>query len=84
MESPTDAGQHLSPAQPLSAADLQAPVRCPICGSDQTAVYRTDVVDLEYFVEPPRAFVIQKCARCQSEFLDPRPTESELPPFYPK
>ncbi len=83
MESPTDAGQHLSPAQPLSAADLQAPVRCPICGSDQTAVYRTDVVDLEYFVEPPRAFVIQKCARCQSEFLDPRPTESELPPFYP-
>ena len=48
------------------------------------AVYRTDVVDLEYFVDPPRAFVIQKCVRCESEFLDPRPTESELPPFYPE
>jgi SAM-dependent methyltransferase len=45
--------------------------------------YRNDVVDLEYFVEPPRVFNVQKCSSCDSEFLDPRPTEAELPPFYP-
>ncbi|HZM57110.1 MAG TPA: class I SAM-dependent methyltransferase [Acidimicrobiales bacterium] len=56
---------------------------CPICGSERTRQYRDDVVDLEYFVQPPRAFRIQRCDQCSSEFLDPRPTESELPPFYP-
>ena len=58
-------------------------VRCPICGSDRTWQYRTDVVDLEYFVVPPRDFDMQKCGDCGSEFLTPRPLESELPPFYP-
>ena len=57
--------------------------RCPICGSDRTRLYRTDVVDLEYFVVPPRDFDIQKCGDCGSEFLTPRPLEMELPPFYP-
>lgn len=59
------------------------PVTCPICGSDRSRLHRTDVIDLEYFVEPPRAFNVQRCDACFSEFLDPRPTESELPPFYP-
>ena len=58
-------------------------VRCPICASDHTRQYRTDVTDLEYFVVPPRNFVMQKCGACESEFLTPRPLESELAPFYP-
>jgi SAM-dependent methyltransferase len=58
-------------------------VPCPICGSDHTRLYRTDVADLEYFVIPPRDFAIHKCGGCGSEFLNPRPLESELPPFYP-
>ena len=57
---------------------------CPICGSGQTWQYRNDVVDLEYFVEPPRDFLVEKCGHCDSEFLTPRPDESELPPFYPE
>jgi SAM-dependent methyltransferase len=57
--------------------------RCPICGSATTWLYRTDVADLEYFVVPPRPFAMQKCGDCSSEFLTPRPLESELPPFYP-
>ena len=56
---------------------------CPICGSDRTQIFRMDVKDLEYFVEPPRPFVMQRCDACESQFLSPRPTESELPPFYP-
>ena len=57
--------------------------RCPICGSDLTWPHRSDVVDLEYFVVPPRTFTVQKCGKCASEFLVPRPLESELPPLYP-
>jgi SAM-dependent methyltransferase len=64
--------------------DGTEPPVCPICGSTQTWQYRNDVVDLEYFVEPPRDFVVEKCAHCDSEFLTPRPDESELPPFYPE
>jgi SAM-dependent methyltransferase len=56
---------------------------CPICGSERTQVYRTDVRDLEYFVEPPRTFAVQRCSSCGSQSLAPRPTEAELPPFYP-
>jgi SAM-dependent methyltransferase len=58
-------------------------VACPICGSEHTSLHRGDVVDLEYFVVPPRPFAVQMCGDCGSEFLNPRPLESELPPFYP-
>ena len=56
---------------------------CPICGSARTRTFRSDVVDLEYAVVPPRPFMVRKCGECESEFLSPRPTEEELPPFYP-
>jgi SAM-dependent methyltransferase len=63
--------------------EVDVRVLCPICGSDDTRLYRTDVLDMEYFVVPPRRFDVQKCDSCESEFLSPRPAESELPPFYP-
>ncbi len=71
------------PAREESAADEPVMTRCPICGSENTWTYRTDVVDLEYFVEPLRDFAVEKCAHCDSEFLNPRPTEAELPPSIP-
>src|SRR5271166_3271760 len=75
-------------ARPCRSQEAQVegegvPALCPICGSDQTWRHRSDVVDLEYFVQPARPFIIEKCGRCASEFISPRPTESELPPFYP-
>ncbi len=66
-----------------SRRDRRDPAPCPICRSLDTAPFRTDVVDFEYFVVPPRPFIEQRCGRCGSQFLDPRPTEAELPPFYP-
>ena len=83
MESPTGTAAHLSRSEGDQLRDDRPPARCPICGSDKTWQFRTDVVDLEYFVDPPRAFTMQKCGSCASEFLNPRPTEEELPPFYP-
>ena len=71
-----------SAREPADSGEV-APVHCPICGSDRTWLYRTDVTDLEYFVVPGRNFVVQKCGNCGSESLTPRPLESELPPFYP-
>jgi SAM-dependent methyltransferase len=62
---------------------MNGQVLCPICGSDDTSLYRTDVADMEYFVIPSRHFGVQRCGNCGSEFLNPRPLESELPPFYP-
>jgi SAM-dependent methyltransferase len=82
MGSPQGAGAAPRTAGTTGAADAE-PVRCPICGSNRTEVYRTDVTDLEYFVAPPRPFHVQRCGACASQFLWPRPLESELPPFYP-
>jgi SAM-dependent methyltransferase len=83
MESPTDNGAG-SPRTRAALAGLDdPPVICPICGSDRTSRYRSDVIDLEYFVVPPRPFIIQRCEQCASQFISPRPTEAELPPFYP-
>jgi SAM-dependent methyltransferase len=79
MEPPPSAETAFHPA-PEGEGD---PIRCPICGSDRTSLYRTDVADLEYFVIPPRDFAMEKCGACGSQFLIPRPLESELPPFYP-
>lgn len=63
--------------------DGSASVRCPICGSDRTWLCRSDVTDLEYFVVPARPLATHTCGDCGSEFLSPRPLDSELPAFYP-
>src|ERR1700677_2356059 len=83
MESARDVVADQTGSDDSASADESAPAPCPICGSNRTRMYRSDVRDLEYFVVPPRPFIVQKCNACESEFLDPRPTESELPPFYP-
>jgi SAM-dependent methyltransferase len=83
MESSRGAEPAFRSAGESAGADEGHTDRCPICGSDRTRLYRTDMTDLEYFVVPQRAFTMQKCGSCGSEFLSPRPLESELPPFYP-
>jgi SAM-dependent methyltransferase len=67
----------------LDIKAIEGGVFCPICGSVQTKLYRSNVRDLEYFVEPPRPLLVHRCDECGSEFLAPRPKESDLPPFYP-
>ena len=83
MESVRRDAKGMARTEEASDASGCSAVTCPICGSDRTRLHRTDVTDLEYFVETPRTFTIQRCDACASEFLNPRPTEAELPPFYP-
>ena len=83
MEPPSGVESPFRRAPESGDSEESSQVRCPICRSDRTWLYRTDVADLEYFVVPPRKFLMQKCGGCGSEFLAPRPLEAELPPFYP-
>lgn len=83
MDQPPGSAPAVRRAQETVGSEEGGYASCPICGSDRTRLYRTDVVDLEYFVTPTRDFAMQKCGDCGSEFLNPRPLESELPPFYP-
>jgi len=83
MESASDIVADQTRSESVVRGPEMTPATCPICGSNETLPHRRDVKDLEYFVDPPRPFIVQKCSRCESEFLYPRPSESELPPFYP-
>ena len=83
MRSPAGATSDSRRTQESGSGDASGRPACPVCGSVRTRLYRTDVADLEYFVTPSRRFAMQKCDDCGSEFLTPRPLESELPPFYP-
>jgi SAM-dependent methyltransferase len=83
MEPPSGIESAFRSAPRTGEPEASVRVRCPICRSENTSLYRTDVEDLEYFVVPPRHFLMQKCGDCGSEFLTPRPLEVELPPFYP-
>ena len=80
MEPPPGAESAFRRAQERVDAHEAELVCCPICGSDHTWLYRTDVADLEYFVVPPRDFAMQKCGKCGSEFLTPRPWNRNYPP----
>jgi SAM-dependent methyltransferase len=57
--------------------------RCPLCDAPSVGPFRDDVRDLEYGVEPARPMTEWRCEACGSEFLRPRPTNDELPTYYP-
>jgi SAM-dependent methyltransferase len=57
--------------------------RCVVCASPDVGLHRTDVRDFEYSVEPERRPDVFACRQCGSEFLAPRPSEEDLPAFYP-
>ncbi|HKP64119.1 MAG TPA: methyltransferase domain-containing protein, partial [Polyangiales bacterium] len=58
-------------------------MRCHACGGSAESVSLNSPVDYEYGVVPDRAFCYRRCADCQTEWLDPRPSSDELVGFYP-
>jgi SAM-dependent methyltransferase len=83
MVSPQEPAQASAAPGAAPGQSDPTPSDCPICRSPDTSRLRSDIVDFEYFVVPPRPFLMQRCRQCGSQFLNPRPTEAELPPFYP-
>jgi SAM-dependent methyltransferase len=67
----------------VAAAVAMPQPACPTCGGRRAKVVLEDPVDYEYAVVPSRAYRFLLCDECDSEFLDPRPTEAELLTFYP-
>ena len=67
--------QRVSSKEAWSAARSAVRTK-PGCTGPTWLISNTSVI-------PPRDFDMQKCGDCGSEFLNPRPLESELPPFYP-
>ncbi len=63
-------------------ADMQA-ASCQACGAPLTQVSLAHPVDYEYGVVPSEDYRYLRCGRCASEWLDPRPTDAQLPAFYP-
>lgn len=54
-----------------------------MCGEPPRGVALAAPVDWEYGVIPERPFRVLACGGCASEWLDPRPTETEIVRFYP-
>lgn len=55
-------------------------VDCPLCGSDE---YTELFVARDRLVGLPGEFPVVRCTHCQFVFLNPRPTSSSLPAWYP-
>jgi SAM-dependent methyltransferase len=64
-------------------ADVQPALRCPACSATAAAPSPNAPRDFEYAVTPSRPLGFLRCAECESERLDPLPSEEELLGFYP-
>jgi 2-polyprenyl-3-methyl-5-hydroxy-6-metoxy-1,4-benzoquinol methylase len=64
------------PAHGLEAVD-----RCPYCESPQRFLAHADVQDWSFYSAPGK-WAYWSCARCESLYLDPRPTPSTLSDAY--
>lgn len=54
---------------------------CPVCGNAQKTILHADIVDNTFFCAPGK-WQLWKCARCQSAYLDPRPTPESIGAAY--
>ena len=58
-------------------------VHCLACEGNASRVSLEAPVDYEYGVVPSVSFSYYRCESCDSEWLCPRPRDSDLPAFYP-
>jgi 2-polyprenyl-3-methyl-5-hydroxy-6-metoxy-1,4-benzoquinol methylase len=59
--------------QPWPASDLEAIERCPYCGSFDRNIAHRDVQDWSFYCAPGK-WTYWSCNRCNSLYLNPRPT----------
>lgn len=57
--------------------ELEAVPACPVCGGCERTVLHAGLSDLAFGVAPGR-WTLYRCARCQSGWLDPRPTQASI------
>ena len=57
--------------------ELEQVVSCPVCGSDGRRLLYKGLTDKVYY-SVPGMWQLQQCLKCESAFLDPRPTPSSI------
>lgn len=57
---------------------MTIPVHCPLCGAEQGArlLEAADPLSLE-------RFEVRRCPKCDLAYVSPRPTDAEIPAYYP-
>lgn len=59
------------------AADLEAVSQCPVCGEARRSLLHNGLVDRVFGVADG-VWCLYRCARCESAYLDPRPTPESM------
>jgi 2-polyprenyl-3-methyl-5-hydroxy-6-metoxy-1,4-benzoquinol methylase len=65
------------PAGDWPSEDLESPGACPACGETARSLLFDGLRDTIFFVAPG-AWTMWRCARCESGYLDPRPTPESI------
>jgi 2-polyprenyl-3-methyl-5-hydroxy-6-metoxy-1,4-benzoquinol methylase len=63
--------------EPWPAEDLEVVPNCPVCGGTERTVLHEDLTDRVFGVAPGR-WTLYLCARCESAWLDPRPSQGSV------
>ncbi len=67
-------------SEPLAewpAEGLESVPDCPVCGSHERALLHDDLTDRVFGVAPGK-WTLYRCIRCESAWLDPRPTRESI------
>jgi 2-polyprenyl-3-methyl-5-hydroxy-6-metoxy-1,4-benzoquinol methylase len=63
--------------QPWPQEELEAVPHCPVCGSGEREVVHAGLVD-NVFRVARGTWILHRCLRCGSAYLDPRPTRESI------
>jgi 2-polyprenyl-3-methyl-5-hydroxy-6-metoxy-1,4-benzoquinol methylase len=63
--------------EPWCTEGLESVEQCPVCGELERKILHTDLVDNVFRVSTGK-WCLWKCTKCQSAYLDPRPTRETI------
>ena len=63
--------------KPWPAGDMESVLHCPVCNETSRKLLHADMVDNAFRVAPGK-WMLWKCAKCCSAYLDPRPTPDTI------
>jgi len=63
--------------EPWPADGLETVSRCPVCGHAERDILHADLID-NAFRAAPGKWTLWRCAKCNSAYLDPRPSQATI------
>ena len=79
MSNPTNTTDNIEIpwSKPWPASGLESISNCPVCGQSERKVLHSDLVD-NVFRTASGKWTLWQCAKCDSAYLDPRPTVATI------